>query len=163
MCPPWSLSFLALDCSRSPTFIVPVAVAVNLELRYILMLTLIPCMCISPLNGVHSSFSLEDSGSSIIFPLRDDKTSPDPDDMPSSWISLKHSRYLVTLRPHDFVRLYFAMFCGQQSWSDRSLAWRTFSNFDPRHNNYCRSRISPKPQWQWQIYNNVIIFPRVGN
>ena len=84
-----------------------------------LMLTLIPCMCISPLNGVHSSFSL-DSGSSMIFPLRDDKTSPDPDAMPSSWISLKHSRYFVTLRPHDFFRLYFAMFCGQQSWSDRS-------------------------------------------
>ena len=49
------------------------------------ILTLIPCMCISPLKGVHSSFSL-DSGSSMIFPLSEDKTSPDADVMTSSRI-----------------------------------------------------------------------------
>ena len=51
----------------------------------IVILTLIPCMCISPLKGVHSSFSFV-SGSSMIFPLREDKTSPDADVMTLSWI-----------------------------------------------------------------------------
>ena len=133
-----------------------------------MILTLIPCMCISPLNGVHSSFSF-DSGSSMIFPLRDDKTSPDPDDMPSSWISLKHSRYFVTLRPHDFVLLYFAMFCGQQSRSHPDSERMTAASRGGHFQTLTRDiiiivgREFSQPHWQWQIFNSVIISHRAGN
>ena len=116
---------------------------------FYLILTLIPCMCISPLKGVHSSFSL-DSGSSMIFPLRDDRTSPDADDMTSSWIWIPSAlkRFCDTALTTEALRLCPLVFCNVlwraenkppgQAESDRSLAWRTFSTYDPRHNNYCR-------------------------
>ena len=80
---------------------------------FYLILTLIPCMCISPLKGVHSSFSL-DSGSSMIFPLRDDRTSPDADDMTSSWIWIPSvlKRFCDTALTTEALRLCPLVFCN---------------------------------------------------